>query len=334
MGKTGLHILLSAGLMVTLGMGYYYYRGVPRETAAWITVLSFLVLLGCIFTGRALCSRWFSQSRPLSYLLYVVPCLAIILVLWYYLVRFGLSLPDLGFVELAVAYSPVFILGLVAGFLIKLIRNYMQKQLNEARAQAVQKENELHQLHSQLSPHFLFNTLNNMYGIAIADHKRIPKLLLKLSDLLRYSLYETGQPFVPLKDELTYIRNYIEFEKMRISDRLILTDTIEEPADTAVRIAPMVLIVFIENAFKHSKNTLDEKVMIDISLKVSAGNILFNISNSYNAENKHNGLVNGHSGLGLTNAAKRLELLYGKNHQLKTFADYEKYVVELELKTM
>ena len=332
MGKTALHILLSIGLLVTLGLGYYYYRGFPHETGAWITVLSFPVLLGCIFTGRALCSRWFSQNSPLWYLLYAVPCLAIILVLWYYLVRFGLNLPNLGFVGLSVAYSPVFILGLVAGFLIKLIRNYTQKQLNEARAQTVQKENELHQLHSQLSPHFLFNTLNNMYGIAIADHKRIPRLLLKLSDLLRYSLYETAAPFVPLKDELAYIRNYIEFEKMRISDRLILTEDIEEPG-ASVRIAPMVLIVFIENAFKHSKNTLSEKVMIDISLKVCAGAILFSISNSYTAENKRNGLVNGHSGLGLANAAKRLELLYGKDQQLNIFTNNARYVVELELKT-
>jgi sensor histidine kinase YesM len=333
MGKTGLHILLSAGLLIMLGLGYYYYRGFPRETGAWIAVLSFPVLLGCIYTGRALCSIWFPQSRPVWYLLYFVPCLIGIQVLWYYIIRFGLDLPNLGFAELAIADGPVFILGLVAGFLIKLIRLYTQKQLSEARAQTVQKESELHQLHSQLSPHFLFNTLNNMYGIAIADHKRTPGLLLKLSELLRYSLYETGQPFVPLKDELAYIRNYIEFEKMRISDRLILTDHIEESAD-AIRIAPMVLIVFIENAFKHSKNTLNEKVMIDIRLKVSAGIILFSISNSYNAENKHNSSVNGHSGLGLANAAKRLELLYGKDHKLKTFADEGKYAVELELKTM
>jgi len=333
MGKTGLHFLLSAGLLVTLVLGYYYYRGFPLETGAWITVLSFPVLLGCIYTGRALCNRWFSQSRRVWYLLYFIPCLALILVLWYFLVRYSLNLPNLGFVELTVAYSPVFILGLLAGFLIKFIRNYTQKQLNDARAQTVQKENELHQLHSQLSPHFLFNTLNNMYGIAIADHQRIPKLLLKLSDLLRYSLYETSQPFVSLKDELAYIRNYIEFEKMRMSDRLILIDHIEEP-HASVRIAPMMLIVFIENTFKHSKNTLTEKVMIDISLQLHAGDILFSVSNSCNADTQQNGLVNGHSGLGLANAEKRLELLYGKDYRLKTFVSNGKYVVELELKTM
>jgi len=334
MKKTGLHLLLSAGLLVLLVAGYYYYTGIPREKGTWITPISFPFFLGCIYAGRALCSKWFADNRQGWYLLCILPCLAVTLVLYYLLVRFLLSLPELGFVELSIGYSPVFTLGLIAGFLIKLIRNYTQKQLNDTRALAAQKENELHQLHAQLSPHFLFNTLNNMYGISIAEHQRIPRLLLKLSDLLRYSLYETGQPFVPLKEEVAYIRNYIEFEKMRISDRLLLSENIQEPTDASIHVAPMLLIVFIENAFKHSRNTLDERINIDIGLEADANTIRFNISNSYNAENKLKGPVNGNSGLGLANATKRLELLYGKGYQLKIFADNEQYTVSLELKTM
>lgn len=330
MRKIVIHILLSAGLLILLVSAYYYYIGTPREKGPWITMLGFPVFIGCIYIGRGLAGTWFFGSKKIWYLLYFIPWLAVVLVLHYLLARFLLDMPDLGFTELSIGFGPLFILGLIAGFLVKLIREYTKKQLKEAQVIAAQKENELHQLHAQLSPHFLFNTLNNMYGIAIAEHKRIPGLLLKLSELLRYSLYETGQTFVPLKDELAYIRNYIEFEKMRISDRLALTERIEEAADGTLRIAPMLLIIFIENAFKHSKNTLEQKIRIDISLKVNTDAILFSISNSYNAEM----CSNGRSGLGLANAAKRLDLLYGENYHLHSFAEDNIYRVELELKAM
>lgn len=332
MKKRGLYILLSLGLLVLLLLGRYYYVGFPREKGAWITVLSFPLFIGCIYAGRPLCSKWFVESRSVWYLLYFLPCLAFILVFWYAIVRFTLNLPDIGFTELSVGYGPFFILGLVTGFLVKLIRAYTQKQLNEALALAAQKENELHRLQSQLSPHFLFNTLNNLYGISISDHQRVPKLLLKLSELLRYSLYDTSQQFVPLKEELAYIRNYIEFEKMRISDRLILQEDLEEPANVSIRIAPMVLIVFIENAFKHSKNTFNEKVEIDISLKIAYGEIRFRVDNSYSGSDEPGGLIKGKSGIGLANVTRRLDLLYGKDYRLRTNIGKGKYAVQLDLK--
>ena len=107
----------------------------------------------------------------------------------------------------------------------------MQKELQEARAKAQQKESEFNLLQSQLSPHFLFNVLNNLYGISIEEHQRIPGLLLKLSNLLRYSVYGFKKQFVMLTEEVDYIKNYIEFEQIRISDRLVLTTDMELPID-------------------------------------------------------------------------------------------------------
>jgi len=171
-------------------------------------------------------------------------------------------------------------------------------------------------LQSQLSPHFLFNTLNNMYGLSITKHEQIPPLLLKLSELLRYSVYEANELFVPLKNEVAYIYNYIEFEKLRIDDKLVLKMDIEEIHSDAIRIAPMLLIVFIENAFKHSKKTSAAQIFIDISLKISGKSILFSVKNSHNKEVRDAETVDKNSGFGLVNTIRRLNLLYPDEYQL------------------
>ncbi len=115
---------------------------------------------------------------------------------------------------------PLFLLSLATGMFIKLVRERVNQQLHEAQVSAINSQSELQLLQAQLSPHFLFNTLNNMYGISISQHEKIPALLLKLSELLRYSVYESKERYVPLKEEFSYIHNYIEFEKLRLADRL------------------------------------------------------------------------------------------------------------------
>ena len=208
----------------------------------------------------------------------------------------------------------------------------MQKELQDANIRAEQKESQFSLLQSQLSPHFLFNVLNNLYGISIEEHKRIPSLLLKLSDLLRYSVYSAKKPFVPLKEELEYIRNYIEFEQIRMSDRLNLITDIEHVNNNDIKIAPLILIVFVENAFKHSKNTLSQDIDIDISLKITGNFIFFLVSNSYHTEKSGDNLLNESSGLGLANTIKRLDLLYGNDYVLKQDIENGLYQIDLRLK--
>jgi LytS/YehU family sensor histidine kinase len=215
--------------------------------------------------------------------------------------------------------------------LLKLIRASIQKELHDAQIKAEQKETEFSLLQSQLSPHFLFNVLNNLYGISIEEHERIPALLLKLSDLLRYSVYGTKKTFVPLKEEIEYIRNYIEFEQIRISDRLVLRTEIANVDNIHIKIAPLVLIVFVENAFKHSKNTLDQQIYIDISVKIVNGFICLTTRNSFNTQ-KSDEMIDESSGLGLTNTIKRLDLLYGNEYKLKQYAENKVYHTELYLK--
>lgn len=235
--------------------------------------------------------------------------------------------------NLLMYWIPFLAVSVLTGILIKFIRFMSQNELKEAQTSAANSQSELHLLQSQLSPHFLFNTLNNLYGLSITQHEKIPPLLLRLSDLLRYSVYESNQSFVLLKEELAYIENYIEFEKIRIGDRLVLKTEIEKIDSTNIKIAPMLLIVFIENAFKHSKNTAEENIFIDISLKTWSNYILFSIKNSHNKTAVEEGTtINKNSGFGLANVKKRLELLYPNEAELNIEEDEITYDVNLRLK--
>jgi hypothetical protein len=224
---------------------------------------------------------------------------------------------------------PLLIASFILGLIIKVVRDVATKQLNAAKSSAAHSESELQLLQSQISPHFLFNTLNNMYGLSITQHEKIPSLLLKLSDLLRYSVYEANKSFVPVKDELAYIMNYIDFEKMRIGDRLALTTDIEDFQQSDAKIAPMMLIVFIENAFKHSKNTTNDKIFIHISIKTWGNRILFSVVNSYDPNDRSTGVAGG---FGLDNVKKRLELLYAGEYHLVQEDSDNTYKVMLQLK--
>jgi len=247
-------------------------------------------------------------------------------------VRYIFGYSNAGFIELLYGMMPFFIIGLITGVLLKLISFLVQKELREANIKAEQKESEFNQLQAQLSPHFLFNVLNNLYGISIEEHERIPGLLLKLSNLLRYSVYGFKRQFVPLKDDLEYIKNYIEFEQIRASDRLVLTINIEPVDDAKIKIAPLVLIVFVENAFKHAKNSLTKKININISLYVTEDFICFTITNSCRRSENVNDELPESSGLGVANTIKRLELLYENDYKLNQQQDNEVYYVELRLK--
>jgi hypothetical protein len=225
---------------------------------------------------------------------------------------------------------PLCILSAIVGLVAKVVREVTRKQLAEAKTSAAHSESELQLLQSQISPHFLFNTLNNMYGLSITQDEKIPQLLLKLSDLLRYSVYDARKSYVPVKDELSYINNYIDFEKMRIGERLGLTTDFEDFSASDAKIAPMLLIVFIENAFKHSKNSANDKIFVHVSLKTWANRLLFTCVNSYESGPEKIGTE--HSGLGLDNTRKRLDLLYEKDYHLVIEDSDNTYKVMLQLK--
>ena len=295
-------------------------------------MMRLLFFVGCLYTGRWIFQQWYLRNRIIPFILLSLLSFFAVAVAWWLVTRFVLGHPYAGFLEVIFSVMPFFTIGIVLGMLLKLIRATVQKQVREAAAAAEQKQSELSLLQSQLSPHFLFNTLNNLYGLSITRPERLPALLLKLSDLLRYSVYDTKKTFVPLAEELAYIQNYLDFEKIRISDRLLLKTDIPSVADSRLLVAPMIFIVFIENAFKHAKNTLDQKIYIDISLTLPGDGILFSVRNSTGGARDTGNVLNEHSGLGLANTIKRLDLLYGSDYALQQSAGKDVYTIELKLK--
>jgi len=307
--------------------------GLSRNGNPSVRYTGYFYILGCIYLGRWVSRKFWSHHNPnTSFFLYSVISWLGILLGWWCIIKLFFA-PHAGFLELSISAGSFFSMAFIGGILVKMVRMSIQSQLQEAQSIAEHTRSELGILQSQLSPHFLFNTLNNLYGISISQHEKIPPLLLKLSDLLRYSVYESKELLVPLKDEITYIRNYIEFEKLRIGERLTLNTDLDSVADHQVKIAPMLFIVFIENAFKHSKNTPEEKIFIDISLRVNNDSVLFSVKNSYHKAIDNHNIQLKNSGLGLENVTKRLELQYPHKYILKTEDDGEIYSINLELKT-
>lgn len=303
--------------------------GVHEDEAVSVAITAFFII--GVFTGRYIAQAW-SKNKPVNAALPAVLVVLIIALVAWLFIHADFPLQGRVAINLLLSWLPFAITSVAMGMLIKLVHNNTQRQLLEARSSAANSQSELQLLQSQLSPHFLFNTLNNLYGLSITQHEKIPALLLRLSDLLRYTVYDAKELFVTLKDELNYINNYIEFEKIRMGDRLELTTSIEPITNTDIKIAPMLLIVFIENAFKHSKNTNDEKVYINIDLKTWGNYILFSIKNSHGGIKDEINILDKNSGLGLANVTKRLELLYPNQYALELDNKDGFYSVLLQLK--
>lgn len=173
------------------------------------------------------------------------------------------------------------------------------------------KEQELHYLKMQIHPHFLFNTLNTIYGFALRQSMQTPEIILKLSNLLDYILYQVDKPKVSLKEEVLHIKEYIELERIRFQDTLKVNFKSTEVNEN-IKIPPMLLMPFVENAFKHG--SLEEGFLrIDITISASENKLQFTIKNSTFEEDEEE---ERKSGIGLENIHKRLDLYYKNNYDL------------------
>jgi sensor histidine kinase YesM len=199
----------------------------------------------------------------------------------------------------------------------KYFKDTFIQQYFESQQKQLQIQSELHNLKAQISPHFLFNTMNNFYGLAVAKSDKLPELMVRLSSLLRYSLYETKNTTVPLTQEITYLNDYIALEKIRLEDALDFSFVSEIPPHCNAEIAPLILVVFVENAFKHAKNIMEGVIQISISISLDEQNrFSFRVKNNCLKNNIPDPAKNG---IGLTNVKKRLEVLYPNGaYQLET----------------
>jgi sensor histidine kinase YesM len=186
------------------------------------------------------------------------------------------------------------------------------------------KEQELNYLKMQIHPHFLFNTLNTLYGFSLKKADETPEMILKLSNLLDYLLYQVDKPFVLLSEEINHINDYITLENMRFNNRLRVTFNYDNCLENT-SISPMLLIPFVENSFKHGY--LNNGILeITISLSSTKESIIFSIENT----NSKKEITN--KGIGLINIKKRLELLYKDHYSLDIVENNSTFKVNLDLK--
>lgn len=212
----------------------------------------------------------------------------------------------------------------------KLVTDRMRSQLYIEQIEKEKATNELNFLRAQFNPHFLFNSINSIYGHIDKSNKEARDMLLVLSEMLRYQLYECNVEQISLDREINYLRNYITMQKGRIDERVEVNFCADE-VDGQITIAPLLLITFIENAFKYVGFNEDRLNKVDISLRYTNGKLIFKVFNTKDSYINH---TEGSSGLGIANTRRRLEILYPDRHQLNISNDEQTYSVELILEKL
>ncbi len=224
---------------------------------------------------------------------------------------------------LANSLNQLYFLWLVAG--VKFLKDWITGQQKMQQREKEYLKTELLLLKSQIQPHFFFNTLNNLYSLSLNKSDEAPEIILKMSDLMRYMLYESDTPQVSLNREIEHIENYIALEKLRFGTRLKFKfETKNITAD--ILIPPMLLIVFIENSFKHGGKGNIDIISIDISLSVTGNFLSFTCTNSLAYKTTQD-----KEGIGLKLVKRRLDLLYGNNYTLTFSNDDETFKVLLKI---
>ncbi len=205
---------------------------------------------------------------------------------------------------------PGVLLILILMALAAAVWRVMTSRRSRLRAEREQAVAELNLLKYQVSPHFLFNVLNSLYALALKRSEQTPGVILQLADILRYSLYRSGEREVPLRDEITVLESYIAVERLRIPETAaVIFD--HGAADTTVTLAPMLLLPVLENAFKHGIGSMTGAAYIRAGIRTEGRRLYFTCDNNYLPKPPAEG-----GGIGLPNIAKRLALLYPGQHTL------------------
>lgn len=335
--KTTIHLLFWVGVYFF----YNYFLGYGSQNTAYINRFSLFLIpitMGIsYFFLFFLIPKYLLSNKQKLFVLYTIYTLIvsfffIVLSILYALVFSdvfkinGTSPITKGFLFIILGvYFIVFIvisIGLIMNNYKSTLKNEdLKNKILESQLQL--KEQELKFLKMQIHPHFLFNTLNTLYGFALKKSDDAPEMILKLSNLLDYILYQVDKPLVFLEDEINHIENYISLEKIRFQESLSI-NFIKETDLKNIQIAPMLLLPFVENAFKHGSQ-INDVLKINIFLKTTNDFLFFEINNS----TKNNSTLK--KGIGLDNIRKRLNMLYNNKHQLNIARNENLFTVQLKI---
>ncbi|SFE17846.1 GHKL domain-containing protein [Chitinophaga sp. CF118] len=297
--------------------------------------------LAVYFNLYFLIPKYLEKSRfavYITYLIITILCTASIIVCGYYLGAFlsGKSLADMYGKESCSFYhlfigSPLSstVASITLGMSIKLAKNWLQTQRRQQLLEKEKLETELNFLKYQFNPHFLFNTINSIFFLIHKNPDKASASLAKFSDLLRYQLYECNDTQIRLSQEITYMENTIELEKLRQNDNVEVTLEVEQLNTGHLGIAPFILMTFVENAFKHVSKHTNQPNWIRINLQLDQQELSFFISNS-STDSKSGDLIH-YGGIGLKNVQRRLDLIYPGQYNLDIQNNNNSFEVKLQL---
>lgn len=214
---------------------------------------------------------------------------------------------------------------------IKLTRNWIQTRRREQTLQKEKLETELKFLRAQFNPHFLFNTINSIFVLIHKNPQMASESLAKFSELLRYQLYECNGQQIPLAQELTYLENFIELQKLRQDGNVEMTVDLERPPNHDLSVAPFIIMPFVENAFKHVSQHKDGNNWIRMNFHFDHQQLQMELSNSVQPKDQISKEAVSYRGIGLQNVQRRLDLLYPGQHELTISRDKDQYKVKLKL---
>ncbi len=326
---TSKEVLFQIALHLVVFIFYSFDKEQPQiEPSQVVTFLNYA--LATLFISYVLLPRLLYKKRHLQFFAGVIFTIACVILVEELIIE-KIYFPDTrgqGFPGVFYSLLDVLpVITILSGF--KFAWDALVKQQEVEKLKAAVKESELQFLKSQINPHFLFNNLNNLYAHAIENSPKTPTIILELSSVLRYMLYECRERYVPLTKEIEQLRNFTQLYELQIGDRGVVHFTTQN-IQPGYRIAPLILIVFIENAFKHSQAGQADNIFIEIDIQLSENGLLdFFCSNTFQRNTNTEKL---NKGIGLENVKKRLKLLYPGAHRLNIQETENMFEVHLSLK--
>jgi len=337
-----LHILFWTSLLVYDSLVWGMVDGAYREKFISSLIELPVKVTATYFTLYFLIDKFLIQKRYGTFLALLLLSMAVVgivlRILAYYIIypmfypdglHIPLFFPPKILIAIFVTYSLV---AIVASF--HLIKHYYKHQqatqLLQQTTQQLEKEKlsaELKLLKSQINPHFLFNTLNNLYVLTLNHSKHAPLMVHKLSELMSYMLYDSNQTEVSVEKEIQYIKNYIDLEKIRYGDRLEVTLNVYGNIE-GIMVAPLLILPFVENSFKHGARNQLHDGWIHIDIEIQDNTLTLKVENS---KPDFQGEQRKSSGLGLTNVRRRLDHLYTDRYSLQLFDEQYTHMAVLRL---
>ena len=214
--------------------------------------------------------------------------------------------------------------------LVKILSDWLAHERDRKELETQSMQSELRFLKSQINPHFLFNTLNSLYALTLKKSDAAPEIVIKLSEMMRYMLYECNERRVPLRKEVQYIRNYLDLESLRQGQNVEITFEVAGEIDEQ-QIAPLIFTPFLENGFKHGLNNQMSEGYMRINLDVERTKVHLTIENSKPPTKPVKNPSKPSGGIGLVNVRRRLNLIYPNRYSLRTKDEPDHYKVLLDL---